>query len=108
MRMPPEGTESIHNAPPKGTESMQNASLYNIESHQSLYLKKIFTQKAGENWEGFNSWIKNWQSQRGYKKLNNKVHNKRPIKNSKIPKDSLRAKWLKKNLKKWAWKTKNK
>ena len=41
--------------PPKGTESVYNVPFYNTESHQPLYLKEVFTQKIGEDWEGFNS-----------------------------------------------------
>ena len=73
-------TESVHNVPP-----------YNIKSHQPLYSEKILTQKISENWEGFNSWIKAWQNQRGYEKLNSKVYSKRPVKNPKIPEDLLKA-----------------
>ena len=51
--------------------------------------------KVSKNWEGFNSQIKAQQSQRGYKKLNNKVHNKRPMKNLKVSKNSLKTEWLK-------------
>ena len=59
---PSEGTESVHSVPP-----------YNTRSHQPLYSKKILMQKVSKNWKGFNSQIKAWQSQKGYKKLNNRV-----------------------------------
>ena len=52
-------------------------------------------QKVSENQEGFNSQIKTQQSKRGYKKLNSKIHNKRPLRNPKVLEDSLKAKWLK-------------
>jgi len=105
MRMPPVGTESMQSAPPKrtesvqdtppkGTESMQSVSLHNIESQQTLYLKEILTRELKEEWEGFNSWIKAWQNQRGYFKFKT-VHGKRPERNLKIPKDLLKAKWSK-------------
>ena len=80
---------------PKKTESIHSVFSHNITNYQPLYLKEILTQKVGKNWEGFNSQIKDWQNKRDYKKLNNKVQDKRPIRNLKIPKDLLRAKWLK-------------
>jgi len=55
IKMPPEGTENIHNTPPRETENMQSASPYNIGSQQTLYLKKILTREPRKEWEEFNS-----------------------------------------------------
>ena len=51
----PEETKSAVATPFKGTESVHSVPLYNTKSHQPLYLKKIFTQKVGKDWEKFNS-----------------------------------------------------
>ena len=98
MRMP-KGAESVKAAqkcveatPPKGTESIHSVPPSNTESHQPLYSEKIFMQRISKNWEGFNSQIKNWQSKKGYKKLNSKIYGKRPTLNPKIPENSPRAK----------------
>ena len=91
----PKETKSAAATPFKKTESIHNVPPHNTENHQPLYLKKILTQKVNKNQKGFNNQIKAWQSQRDYKKLNNKIYSKRSVKNLKVLKDLLKAKWLK-------------
>ena len=85
-------TKSAAATPFKRTESIYNVSFYNTISHQIVYSEEVLMQKVSKNWERFNSQIRDWQSKRDYKKLNNKVHSKRLAQNLRIPENSLKAK----------------